>query len=77
MPFPRVVYMRKIYEFAGVFFAFNELFLFQAALFNQTEIALILMDHGASLESKNAQGHLEFAFNLSFMNRSVLPLVIK
>ncbi|CAA6658730.1 unnamed protein product [Spirodela intermedia] len=27
-----------------------------AALFNQTEIAFILMDHGASLESKNAQG---------------------
>jgi hypothetical protein len=28
----------------------------QAALFNQTEIALILMDHGANVESKNGQG---------------------
>ncbi|KAJ0983732.1 hypothetical protein J5N97_002088 [Dioscorea zingiberensis] len=27
-----------------------------AALFNQTEIAFVLMDHGASVESKNAQG---------------------
>ncbi|KAG6497495.1 hypothetical protein ZIOFF_045396 [Zingiber officinale] len=27
-----------------------------AAVFNQTEIAFILMDHGASTESKNAQG---------------------
>lgn len=27
-----------------------------AALFNQTEIALILMDHGANVESKNGQG---------------------
>ncbi|KAJ6809188.1 vacuolar protein sorting-associated protein 27 [Iris pallida] len=27
-----------------------------AALFNQTEIAFILMDHGASADSKNAQG---------------------
>ncbi|XP_010429643.1 PREDICTED: ankyrin repeat domain-containing protein 1-like isoform X2 [Camelina sativa] len=27
-----------------------------AVLFNQTNIALILMDHGASLEYKNAQG---------------------
>uniref|UniRef100_A0A804QGJ8 FYVE-type domain-containing protein n=1 Tax=Zea mays TaxID=4577 RepID=A0A804QGJ8_MAIZE len=30
--------------------------LTQAALFNQTEIALILMDHGANVESKNGQG---------------------
>nr|AAV64205.1 unknown [Zea mays]AAV64243.1 unknown [Zea mays] len=29
--------------------------LTQAALFNQTEIALILMDHGANVESKNGQ----------------------
>ncbi|CAL5084088.1 unnamed protein product [Urochloa decumbens] len=27
-----------------------------AALFNQTEIALILMDHGANVQSKNGQG---------------------
>jgi ankyrin repeat protein len=27
-----------------------------AVLFNQTDIALMLMDHGASLEYKNAQG---------------------
>ncbi|XP_066400391.1 vacuolar protein sorting-associated protein 27-like isoform X2 [Miscanthus floridulus] len=27
-----------------------------AALFNQTEIALVLMDHGANVESKNGQG---------------------
>ncbi|RLM85872.1 vacuolar protein sorting-associated protein 27 isoform X1 [Panicum miliaceum] len=30
--------------------------LSQAALFNQTEIALILMDHGANVQSKNGQG---------------------
>lgn len=28
----------------------------QGALFNQTEIAFILMDHGANAERKNAQG---------------------
>jgi ankyrin repeat protein len=28
----------------------------QAALFNQTEIALILMDNGANIQSKNGQG---------------------
>ncbi|KAL0338823.1 UNVERIFIED_CONTAM: hypothetical protein Sangu_1404400 [Sesamum angustifolium] len=30
--------------------------LSQAAVFNQTEIAFALMDHGASLDSKNSQG---------------------
>ncbi|TVU37897.1 hypothetical protein EJB05_11240 [Eragrostis curvula] len=30
--------------------------LSQAALFNQTEIALVLMDHGANVQSKNGQG---------------------
>lgn len=30
--------------------------LSQAALFNQTEIALILMDNGANIQSKNGQG---------------------
>jgi len=29
---------------------------FQAALFYQTEIAFILMDHGANVQSKNGQG---------------------
>lgn len=29
----------------------------QATLFNQTEIAFVLMDHGASVECKNAQGN--------------------
>lgn len=28
----------------------------QAAVFNQTEIAFALMDHGASLVCKNSQG---------------------
>ncbi|GJN33107.1 hypothetical protein PR202_gb21671 [Eleusine coracana subsp. coracana] len=32
--------------------------LSQAALFNQTEVALILMDHGANVQSKNGQGTL-------------------
>ncbi|GJN11006.1 hypothetical protein PR202_ga29164 [Eleusine coracana subsp. coracana] len=32
--------------------------LSQAVLFNQTEVALILMDHGANVQSKNGQGSL-------------------
>jgi len=31
-----------------------------ATLFNQTEIAFILMDHGANVELKNAQGETPF-----------------
>lgn len=33
------------------------LILFQAAVFNQTEIVFALMDSGASLDYKNAQGN--------------------
>ncbi|PKU74669.1 hypothetical protein MA16_Dca004860 [Dendrobium catenatum] len=37
-----------------------------AALFNRTEIAFILMDHGASVERKNAQGGFPIPFCTTF-----------
>lgn len=35
----------------------DQFILFQAAVFNQTEIAFALMDSGANLNYKNAQGN--------------------
>lgn len=40
------------------------LILFQAAVFNQTEIVFALMDSGASLDYKNAQGNFLGSLNM-------------
>ena len=47
----------------------------QAALFNQTDIVFILMDSGASLDYKNAQGNYLSSKNLS-IDKLVIDVVL-
>lgn len=41
----------RVYDFVVL------ILFIQAAVFNQTEIAFCLMDHGAKLDCKNSQGN--------------------